>query len=41
MEVNEDYNKTREREPLEKEKAKPVDEVKSVISDKILILQEG
>ena len=41
MEVNKDYQKTREREPLEKEKSKPVDEDKSVISDKTLIALEG
>ena len=41
MEVNKDYQKTREREPLEEEKSKPVYEDKSVISDKTLIALEG
>ena len=41
MEVNKDHQKTQEREPLENEKSKPVDDDKSVISDKTLILQEG
>ena len=35
------YEKTLEREPLEEKKSKPVDEDKSVISDKMLILEEG
>ena len=41
MEVNKDYQKTQEREPLEEEKSKPVDDDKSLNTDKILILQEG
>ena len=41
MEVNRDYWKTQERESLEDEKSKPVDDDKSVISDKTLIAQEG
>ena len=42
MEVNIDYWKTQERESLEEEKqSKPVDEDKSVISDKTLIALEG
>ena len=41
MEVNKDYQKTQETEPLEEEKSKPVDDDKSVISDKTLIVQEG
>ena len=41
MEVNKDHQKTQERETLEEEKSKPVDDDKSVISDKTLILREG
>ena len=40
MEVNKDYRKTQEIESLEK-KSKPVDEEKSIISDKTLITLEG
>ena len=32
---------TEETEPLEEEKSNPVDDDKSVISDKTIILQEG
>ena len=37
------YEKTREREPLQQKKSKPVDKdkPKSDISDKMLILEEG
>ena len=38
MEGNKENEET---EQLEEEKSKPVDDDKSVISDKILILQEG
>ena len=41
VETVEGKTDTQEREPLEEEKLKPVDEDKSVISDKTLILQEG
>ena len=41
VEGNTDYLNTQEREPLKEGKLKPVDEDKSVISDKTLILQEG
>ena len=40
MEGNKDYRKTQKREPVE-EKSKPVDDDKSLISDKTIILQEG
>ena len=40
MEGNKDYQKTQETEPLE-EKSKPVDDDKSLSTDKTLILQEG
>ena len=41
MEGNKDYQKTQETEPLEEEKSKPVDDDKSLSTDKILIVQEG
>ena len=41
MEGNKDYQKTQERVPLEEVESKPVDQDKSVISDKTLILKEG
>ena len=41
MEGNKDYQKTQERESLEEEKSKLVDDDKSVISDKTLIALEG
>ena len=40
MEGNIDYHKTQKREPVE-EKSKPVDDDKSLSTDKILIVQEG
>ena len=41
MERCKDYRKTPEKEPLEEEKSKPVDDDKSVVSDKTQLLQEG
>ena len=41
LEGNKDCQKTQEREQLEEEKSKPVDEEKSLSTDKILIVQEG
>ena len=35
------YQKPQETEPVEEKQSKPVDEDKSVISDKTLIAQEG
>ena len=41
MEILEGDKETEETEPLEEEKSKPVDDDKSLISDKTIILQEG
>ena len=41
VEVNRDYWKTQETELVEENQSKPVDEDKSVISDKTLIALEG
>ena len=41
MKIMEGDKETEETAPLEEEKSKPVDDDKSVISDKTLILQEG
>ena len=40
-EGNKDYQKPQEAQLVEEKQLKPVDEEKSVISDKTLILQEG
>ena len=41
MEGNKDYQKPEEADLVEEKQSKPVDEDKSVITDKTLILQEG
>ena len=41
MEGNKDYQKPEETDLVEEKQSKPVDEDKSVITDKTLILQEG
>ena len=38
---NKDYQKPQEAKQVEEKQSKPVDEDKSVITDKTLILQEG